>query len=244
MKNQGWMKFWYTLGISAWVAAVVIGVQFALGLLMVRILPADVLAMPLFNMIFSAAAYVLAFLILILLTPQIIRLIKKQEKAKIITRERLGLRGLPTWTDIGLSPIGYVVSIALAAGLTYIFSLMPWFNAGEAQDLGYSHYMVGIERGIAFITLVVIAPIAEEIIFRGWLYGKLRVKIPKWVAILATSLVFGLIHLQWNVGVTVFAMSVVTCILREITGTIYAGTLVHMINNGVAFVLVYVLGMV
>ena len=99
---------------------------------------------------------------------------------------------------------------------------------------------MGIERGVAFIALVVIAPIAEEIVFRGWLYGKLRVNIPKWVAILITSLVFGAIHMQWNVGITVFAMSVVNCILREITGTIYAGTLVHMINNGVAFYLVYV----
>ena len=90
--------------------------------------------------------------------------------------------------------------------------------------------------------LAIIAPIAEELIFRGWLYGKLRIKIPKWVAILITSFLFGLIHLQWNVGVTVFCMSVVMCILREITGTIYAGMLVHMLSNGIAFFLVYVVG--
>ena len=102
--------------------------------------------------------------------------------------------------------------------------------------------MFGLERGLAFITLVVIAPIIEEIIFRGWLYGKLRIIIPKWLAILITSLLFGLIHMQWNVGISVFAMSIVTCTLREITGTIYSGILVHMINNGVAFCLVYIVG--
>ena len=91
--------------------------------------------------------------------------------------------------------------------------------------------------------VAVIAPIMEEIIFRGFLYGKLRVRIPKWVAIFVTSLVFGLVHLQWNVGISVFAMSIVTCTLREITGTIYAGMLVHIINNAVAFYLVYVAGM-
>ncbi|MBO7657630.1 CPBP family intramembrane metalloprotease [Candidatus Saccharibacteria bacterium] len=244
MKNKGWMKFWYTVGICALVAVVVIGVQLGLGFLMTRMLPVDTIAMPITNMLFSAITYTLSLLILVFLVPKIIQLIKKQKKPQIISRERIGLRGLPTWTDIGLSPIGYVASIAIAAGLTWIFNFMPWFNANEAQELGYSHYMMGMERGIAFIALVVIAPIAEEIIFRGWLYGKLRVKIPKWVAILVTSVVFGAIHMQWNIGITVFAMSVVNCCLREITGTIYAGTLVHMINNGVAFFLVYVAGMV
>ena len=103
--------------------------------------------------------------------------------------------------------------------------------------------MQGWERGIAFVMLAVLAPIVEEIIFRGWLYGKLRIKIPKWAAILVTSLLFGLVHLQWNVGITVFCMSVVNCLLREVTGTIYAGILVHILNNSIAFYLVYVMGM-
>lgn len=184
----------------------------------------------------SILSYVIAIILLIWLPPKIFK------KIKPASRESLGLSGLPTWTDIGLSPVGYVVSILLAMGLTAVFNLFPWFNANEAQNLGYSPYMMGGERVVAFILLVVIAPIAEEIVFRGFLYGKLRIAAPKWLAILIISFLFGLIHFQWNVGISVFAMSVVSCTLREITGTIYAGTLVHMINNGVAFFLVYVLG--
>lgn len=184
----------------------------------------------------SILSYAIAIILLIWLPPKIFK------KIKPASRESLGLSGLPTWTDIGLSPVGYVVSILLAMGLTAVFNLFPWFNANEAQNLGYSPYMIGGERVVAFILLVVIAPIAEEIVFRGFLYGKLRVAAPKWLAILIISFLFGLIHFQWNVGISVFAMSVVSCTLREITGTIYAGTLVHMINNGVAFFLVYVLG--
>jgi len=184
----------------------------------------------------SILSYAIAIILLIWLPPKIFK------KIKPASRESLGLSGLPTWTDIGLSPVGYVVSILLAMGLTAVFNLFPWFNANEAQNLGYSPYMMGGERVVAFILLVVIAPIAEEIVFRGFLYGKLRIAAPKWLAILIISFLFGLIHFQWNVGISVFAMSVVSCTLREITGTIYAGTLVHMINNGVAFFLVYVLG--
>ena len=240
-ENPWWMKALYVLGLSAFVFAAVIGVEFLLGLLinflLAKIMSVEALTTPLASSIFSVISYGLSLLFVVVLPP----LIFKDKIAKI-TRERLGLRGLPTWTDLGLAPVGYVASLLIAAGITMIFNLMTWFNADEAQVLGYSPYMQGWERGLAFIMLAVLAPIVEEIIFRGWLYGKLRIKIPKWVAVLTVSFLFGLVHLQWNVGITVFAMSVVNCCLREVTGTIYAGTLVHILNNSIAFYLVYVMG--
>ena len=45
-----------------------------------------------------------------------------------------------------------------------------------------------------------------------------------------------------NVGVTVFVMSVVMCLVREKwTQTIWSGIVIHMIKNGIAFFLLYVL---
>lgn len=238
--GQVWAKkALYTIGITSFVFTVVVGVQFLLALPLAWWAPIEVLSSPVTNTLFTIISYLLAIVLIIWLPPKIFK-----KKVAAASRESLGLSGLPTWTDIGLAPIGYIVSILIAMGITAVFNLMPWFNANETQDLGYSPYMVGLERGVAFIMLAILAPIVEEIIFRGFLYGKLRIKIPKWLAILITSFAFGLVHMQWNVGITVFAMSIVTCILREITGTIYAGILVHIINNGVAFFLVYVMGMV
>ena len=247
--RQGWKTVFYVLGLSAWVITVIIGAQFMLAVPASMIFPENIVSTTLFNALFSLATYGLALFVLLWLTPRIVekfqeKILKNKPYPVKIDRIRMGLFGLPTWTDIGLAPIGYIASILIAAGLTLLFKLFPWFDSGQAQELGYTAYMQGWERGVAFIALVVIAPIAEELVFRGFLYGKLRIKIPKWLAILITSLIFGLIHLQWNVGLTVFAMSLVTCTMREITGTIYAGMLVHMINNGVAFFLVYVIGMV
>lgn len=241
-KNVWWKTALEVLGLSAFVFAATVGLQFLISLfvtfVLVKVISVEALTSPLANSILSVLSYAISFLIVVILPPILFK-----DKIKKITRERLGLRGLPTWTDIGLAPIGYIASVVIAAGLTALFSLTSWFDANEAQDLGYSFYMQGWERGIAFVMLAVLAPIVEEIIFRGWLYGKLRIKIPKWAAILVTSLLFGLVHLQWNVGITVFCMSVVNCLLREVTGTIYAGILVHILNNSIAFYLVYVMGM-
>lgn len=244
-----------------WVAVSVIAVQFVVGYLMILILGKTTFSYPVWTAVYSAISYVLAMALVILVPPRVTvkwkienqkigkRNIDKAVPSKV-SRDELGLRDWPTWTDVGLGPVGFIVATLFAAGLVGLFSLFPWFNAEEVQDVGFSVYMSGGDRIIAFLTLVVVAPIAEEVIFRGWLYGKIRNvlhdKISEkkgiLISILVVSVLFGIVHLQWNVGVNVFALSVVLCVLREITGTIYAGILAHMIKNGVAFYLLYVLG--
>ena len=93
---------------------------------------------------------------------------------------------------------------------------------------------------MAFISIVVITPFVEEIIFRGMIYGQLRkINIP--LAIFLTSLLFGIVHFQLNVGITVFVMSVIMCLIREkITKTIWSGIVIHMIKNGIAFAILYI----
>lgn len=157
------------------------------------------------------------------------------------TREKLGLKGLPTWTDLGLAVVSIILSLLLAALLTKIFELFPWFNSEESQNLPFDSYLTGHELVLAFISLVIIAPIAEEILYRGLLYGQLRKNHSLIFSALLTSLTFAVCHGQWNVGVVVFAMSLVCCLLRETTGTIYAGILVHMLKNGLSFYLLYII---
>lgn len=162
-------------------------------------------------------------------------------KRRRTSRQDIGLTGLPTWLDLGLGPAGFVVYLlASAAVVALVSALVPAFDSTQAQETGFEGLTMQYEYLLAFATLVVLAPIAEEILFRGYLYGKLRKNIPLLPAIIVTSLLFGFVHFQWNVGVDVFVLSVVACILREITGTIWAGILLHMIKNGVAFYFLFI----
>ena len=225
-----------------WVGAVVIIAQLIVGYIMLWILGKETFLKPIPTAIYSTISYIAALLIILFITPLIAKKFKKAQKnekslPEKMNREDLGLRDWPTWTDIGLAPVGFIVSLILAAGLVAIFNLFPWFDAEQVQDVGFNTYLI-------------VAPIVEEIVFRGWLYGKLRPMLSEKmsdmasmiISIFLVSLLFGIIHLQWNVGVNVFALSVVLCGLREITGTIYAGMLVHMLKNGIAFYLLYILG--
>lgn len=156
-------------------------------------------------------------------------------------REELGLQRLPNWADIGLAPLGFALYFLLTAGILYVVTLVfPAFDSNQMQETGFGNLYQRYEYILAFITLVVAAPVAEEILFRGYLYGKLRKSAPIWLASLITSLLFGAVHGQWNVAVDVFALSLVLCALREVTGSIWAGVLLHMMKNGVAFYLLFI----
>ena len=221
-----------------------VGAQLAVAYLLLWIFGADFVTGTVGTLVFSALSYILT-VVLVVIAPTWIR------KAKT-SREELGLKGWPTWTDIGLSIVGFIVYLAVAWVLTSLFSLFPWFDSAQEQEIGFSKTIFGLDRIIAFVALVVLAPIAEEVVFRGWLYGKVRRETSKKLGSVASivlsavivSALFGLVHGQWNVGVNVFAMSLVMCGMREITGTVYAGILLHMIKNGVAFYLLFVLGIV
>lgn len=194
--------------------------------------------------IITSALYVTLVVIIIVIPHFLSKYSKTAGKVIRTSREELGLTGLPTWTDIGLAPIGFIVSLLFGALLAAAFSFFPWFDIDQVQDVGFQNLFGFGDRLAAFIALVIVAPIAEELLFRGWLYGKLRRTLPLIPALLIVSVLFAALHGQWNVAVNVFAMSVVLCGMREITGTIYSGILLHMLKNGIAFYLLFVIGVV
>lgn len=160
---------------------------------------------------------------------------------KYTSWNEMGLSRLLSWGDIGFAPAGFIVYFIGSSLLVYIGSkVIPGFDISQAQDTGFSHAAQYYEYVLAFLTLIVVAPVAEELLFRGFLYGKLRSRMPVWVAMLLTSALFGLIHGQWNVGIDVFALSLVLCSLREITGSIWAGILLHMLKNSLAFFIIFI----
>jgi membrane protease YdiL (CAAX protease family) len=220
----------YGLGLALWVGLVLYAIEFAVAYVMVKMLPAESWSSALTSSVFQVIVYAITLVVSIMVPWWALR--------KKTTRDELGLRGAPTWTDLLLAPIGLIVALLAAGALTALMmAIMPGIDWQQTQTVGYNRSMMYHAGNfiLAFSCLVVLAPVCEEIIFRGWLYGKLRFRMPAIPAILITSVLFGVMHGQWNVGVTVFAMSVVMCVLRELTGTIWSGVILHMLKNGVAF---------
>lgn len=230
---------WWTrlIAISLWV---VVGFAAAQLILTGFILLLDHLGVPLraynqalLNTMFAASVYLLT-LIIVLGVPWWL-------KKRSTTKAELGLTRLPSWLDIGLSLPAFFLYFLLTAILSLAaVALIPGYDGAQPQEIGFNQLTNYTEYTLAFLTLVILAPLAEEVIFRGYLYGKLRKTASIWLALPITSLLFAVVHGQLNVGIDVFALSVVLCSLREITGSIWAGVLLHMLKNGLAFYLLFI----
>lgn len=188
---------------------------------------------PVFNTVLAAVVY--SFTLAITLgVPWLL-------KRRMTSKRELGIDRLPDWIDIMLAPAGAIIYLLGAGLLVGIFmKLFPQIDYEQAQDIGFKDLSGYWQYLLAFVTLVVIAPIAEEVLFRGYLYGKLRKHVSLWLAMLLTSVLFGAAHGQWNVAIDTFALSIVLCSLREVTGSIWAGTLLHMLKNGLAFYVLFI----
>jgi len=227
----------YSIGLPLWVF---LGFMLAQALILASVAGLQALGVSfdsvnsaVFNAVGGAVIYGLA-IVLVLGLPFVV-------KKRPTTREELGLQRWPSLMDLLWGPLGFIIYLVLTAIVTQIAMMAFTFvDYAETQETGFSQIATQPEYILAFISLVVIAPIAEEILFRGYLLGKLRKYAPLWLSILITSVLFALVHFQWNVAIDVFALSIVLCLLRVWTGSLWPSIILHMTKNGVAFYFLFV----
>ncbi len=82
-----------------------------------------------------------------------------------------------------------------------------------------------------------IAPLCEELCFRGWIYTAFKKRLGVPAGIVASALLFAALHLSLLHVLPLFALGVAFAFAYERTGSLWVAVLMHAVNNGVAFVL-------
>lgn len=151
----------------------------------------------------------------------------------------------PHLVDIPFVFVGFVIYFpALIIAVDVIEHIISGFNVNQQQALGFSTTTSGWALVLVFISLVILPPIAEEIMFRGFLYSGLKKSLPKIWAVLLTCALFASPHLLestgggplWIAGVDTFILSLTLIWLREKTGRLYASMGLHGLKNFIAFI--------
>ncbi|HEU5252913.1 MAG TPA: type II CAAX endopeptidase family protein [Solirubrobacterales bacterium] len=139
--------------------------------------------------------------------------------------ERLGLRRFRPSAFLWMALAVFVY--LLFAALYSIFILEP-----EQEDIAEGFGPVPVQ----VLLIVVAAPIAEELCFRGMLFGGLRERLPSVPAALLAGLVFGFLHAFTGISAVppLIAFGFIFCLLYEKTGSVVPGMLLHALNNSVA----------
>jgi membrane protease YdiL (CAAX protease family) len=155
-------------------------------------------------------------------------------------------------SDFGFRAVrwGMAVGGVLAAGISYyvvtaLYASALHLHGNEKlpKELGVGKSNAALIAATIFVC--VIAPIAEEFFFRGFLFGALRRmriefagrQLGTWVAAIVTGILFGLAHLgsaPIHYLIPLGFLGFVLCLLRWRTRSLYPCMALHSINNSLA----------
>ena len=167
----------------------------------------------------------------------------------VLAAHRLTPPPAPTLTaSLGLvpSPGGWRPLILATAGLVAAGIVIDLIVAvaGESMDLG-AHWTEWFDADMAWgppamviaalASAVVFAPIFEEIVFRGLLFGTLRRTVGWPLAAALSAAVFAVAHGYGSVGfASVFLSGILWAYAYEATASLLPGILAHSLNNIIA----------
>jgi uncharacterized protein len=151
-----------------------------------------------------------------------------------VTPATFGLRPVRIGPAIGWTLLGW--------GAFLILSVVYFTLVGQPEDQELTRDLNEEDSLAALIgygmLLAFMAPLAEEVFFRGFVFGVLREKIGVAGGALTTGVVFGLVHATGSpletLGVLVI-LGVVLCLLYVQTGSILPCIALHALNNGLSF---------
>ena len=229
-----------TATLVAWVFAIFLLVQFVLAIGIDALSKLGLKLSGIDETVFVFSLSVIIYSLVLAITIAVPAKLKLWS-ADIDLKKLLGVNLPLRLRDIGLAAVAFVVYVSLALWAMELVSiLLPSLNLDQPQDIGIKTLNSGYGFALAFVTFVVLAPLAEELLFRGYLFGNLRRILPFGVAALITSALFGFIHFQWNVGIDVFILSLVLCYLREKTQRLWPSVVLHMGKNFLAFATLFI----
>lgn len=141
---------------------------------------------------------------------------------------RLGFKPFEVGNAAKWIVIGTVSYIVFA----YVYSIAV--GTPEQDDIAGDFGPIPLQ----ILMIAIIAPIAEEVCFRGMLFGGIRNRLPLPLAALAAGAVFGVLHYStgWSAVPMLIIFGAVLAVVYEKTGSIWPVIIMHAMNNGLALI--------
>ena len=155
--------------------------------------------------------------------------------------------GRTTPQDFGLRPTPLPRAAAAAVAALVGFYLLSAAYAAVVRPSGDQDVLeaLGADEGTGYLLLtavvvLVVAPFAEELFFRGFCYRCLRNRFSAAAAAAIVGVVFGSIHYSGTDTLSLLPLLAILgvsfCLLYELTGSLFPAIAMHAVNNTVAFV--------
>lgn len=133
--------------------------------------------------------------------------------------------------------VNRLVIFGLVASLALTLALKTVLDSGQVElPIRNRLPSCTAERVMALVHFILLAPVFDEIIFRGFIQGALRRVLGTWVSIFVTGLVFAVVQYEGGVllPVALLPVSLILCITREMSGQLGPSILQHGLFNALS----------
>jgi membrane protease YdiL (CAAX protease family) len=143
----------------------------------------------------------------------------------------LGGRNFNWIRGIGEALLAIIAVYALSFLYSYLFPNLQT-NVDELVQQTGENYPLTLRATL--LGAILIAPICEEIFFRGFLLQGLRAMVSTSQAIAISAIIFAIIHGSPGSFPILFTLGVLLAVLRVRSKSLWPGLILHIINNGIA----------
>ena len=120
--------------------------------------------------------------------------------------------------------------VTVPASLVYTAIVGPNANSAVGRVFGGVH--ASWPWAVAVFALVVfVAPLCEEIVYRGLLWGAVDRRWGRWVALVVTTVVFALAHLEFTRAPLLMVVAIPIALARLYSGGLLASIVAHQVTN-------------
>lgn len=134
----------------------------------------------------------------------------------------------------GVAGYGVLIVILVTLGLGSAPGWLAAVQSGENLVMATTNPTA---RLVLFLLICVIAPVLEELIFRGFVYAGLRRRMPLVGGVVASAMLFALMHNSLQALLPIGLIGVVLAVLYERNRSVLPSIICHALNNTFVFFL-------
>lgn len=156
--------------------------------------------------------------------------------------DRMAAVHLDQWSKMPLVSTVGIAAILIGAGLGFNWAYGEYVVPDVEVQAELRRLFAAIPDTVPnsillFVTIAVVAPLLEEILFRGLLQNALSKRLPVWAAIALSALIFGAMHMDLYAMPPLVLMGAIFGVIYHLTGSLRITIVLHMINNAAALAL-------
>ena len=135
-------------------------------------------------------------------------------------------------------PVIFLMGIFASHGLSALVSCLNLDNIlGSYSNI--SNTIFSYAPVVVIISTVILAPVSEELVFRGIVFNRLRDYTGFWASAIISSVLFGVYHFNLAQGLFAFLYGILLCLVYEKFKNLFANMFMHAAGNLIAVVITY-----